>query len=77
MTPEEQSRKEIDSLLQQSGWLVQDQSAINLSASRGVAILRDGGPSHGEYVEQLETQNIKAEGQPMSHPSALCWIEKE
>src|SRR5258706_1327186 len=49
MTPEDQARKEIDSVLQQSGWLVQDRSAINLSAGRGVAIrevsLRKG---HGE-----------------------------
>jgi len=49
MTPEDQARRNIDSLLQQSGWVVQNRSAINLSAGRGVAIrevsLRKG---HGE-----------------------------
>jgi hypothetical protein len=49
MTPEDQARRNIDSLLQQSGWIVQDRSGINLSAGRGVAIrevgLRKG---HGE-----------------------------
>jgi type I restriction enzyme, R subunit len=38
MTPEERARQQIDLLLQQSGWIVQDRSEINLSAGLGVAI---------------------------------------
>ena len=38
MTPEERARQQIDLLLQQSGWIVQDRSQINLAAGPGVAI---------------------------------------
>ncbi len=38
MTPEKRPRQQIDLLLQQSGWIVQDRSGINLSAGPGVAI---------------------------------------
>jgi type I restriction enzyme R subunit len=38
MTPEEKARQQIDLLLQQSGWIIQDRSRINLSADPGVAI---------------------------------------
>src|SRR5690348_3785035 len=38
MTPEERARQQIDVLLQQSGWNVQDRSEINLAAGPGVAI---------------------------------------
>jgi type I restriction enzyme, R subunit len=38
MTPEERARQQIDLLLQQSGWAVQDRSQINLTAGPGVAI---------------------------------------
>jgi hypothetical protein len=38
MTPEEKARQQIDLLLQQSGWIIQDRSKINLSAGPGVAI---------------------------------------
>ena len=38
MTPEERARQQIDLLLQQSGWIVQDRSQINLSAGLGVAV---------------------------------------
>jgi hypothetical protein len=38
MTPEEKARQQIDLLLQQSGWIVQDRSRINLSAGPGVAV---------------------------------------
>jgi type I restriction enzyme R subunit len=37
-SPEELAREKIDALLQQCGWLLQNRSTINLSASRGVAI---------------------------------------
>ena len=38
MTPEERARQQIDTLLYQSGWIVQDRSQTNLSAGVGVAI---------------------------------------
>jgi type I restriction enzyme, R subunit len=38
MTPEEQARVNIDKLLEQSGWLVQDYKYLNLGASLGIAV---------------------------------------
>ncbi|MGI6207709.1 MAG: DEAD/DEAH box helicase family protein, partial [Anaerolineae bacterium] len=38
MTPEQRARANIDSLLRASGWIVQDRSALDLSAGRGVAV---------------------------------------
>src|ERR1700687_1565277 len=38
MTPEQRARQQIDLLLQQSGWIVQDRSETNLAAGAGVAI---------------------------------------
>ena len=38
MKPEESARQQIDLLLQQSGWFIQDRSQINLTAGTGVAI---------------------------------------
>jgi type I restriction enzyme, R subunit len=37
-SPEELAREKIDPLLQQCGWILQNRSTINLSASRGVAL---------------------------------------
>ena len=36
--PEQLARQEIDALLGPCGWVVQDKSAVNLAASRGVAV---------------------------------------
>jgi len=36
--PEQLARQEIDALLGPCGWLVQDKNAVNLAASRGVAV---------------------------------------
>lgn len=38
MTPEEEARKNIDHMLEESGWMVQDYKDINLGASFGVAV---------------------------------------
>lgn len=38
MTPEQEARIIIDEKLNQSGWIVQNVSQLNLSASTGVAI---------------------------------------
>ena len=37
-SPEELAREKIDALLMQCGWILQNRSTVNLSASRGVAI---------------------------------------
>ena len=37
-TPEELARKEIDALLTECGWLIQDYKKLDLSAGRGIAI---------------------------------------
>jgi type I restriction enzyme R subunit len=36
--PEKVAREEIDKALDQCGWDVQDKGAVNLAASRGVAV---------------------------------------
>ena len=38
MTPEEKARLVIDQKLKQSGWVIQDMSQLNLSASLGIAV---------------------------------------
>ena len=49
ITPEDRARQNIDKLLAEAGWIVQDKRATNLSAGRGVAVgefpLKSG---HGE-----------------------------
>ena len=37
-TPEQQARINIDRLLEQAGWTVQDVAALNVHAARGVAV---------------------------------------
>src|SRR5262250_2277685 len=37
-SPEELAREKIDPLLEAGGWLLQNRSTINLSASRGIAL---------------------------------------
>jgi hypothetical protein len=37
-SPEELAREKIDKLLTECGWIIQNRSAINLSAGRGIAI---------------------------------------
>jgi hypothetical protein len=49
-TPEELARQNIDALLQQCGWLIQDYKKLDLSAGRGIAIrevrLKKGAGQH-------------------------------
>ncbi|MBA2743609.1 MAG: hypothetical protein H0U43_04755, partial [Chthoniobacterales bacterium] len=37
-TPEQLARQNIDALLKQCGWIIQDYKQLNLSAARGIAI---------------------------------------
>ena len=77
MTPEEQARVNIDSLLKQAGWSVQDADSINLYASSGVAVrefpLKSG---HGT-ADYLLYVNQKAAGVVEAKPegSTLTGVE--
>jgi type I restriction enzyme R subunit len=73
-TPEDQARINIDRLLTDSGWIVQDRKAINLYAGRGVAVrefpMRSG---HGEadyllFVDAMAVGVVeaKAEGHTLT-----------
>ena len=77
MTPEEQARVNIDNLLEQAGWVVQDAAAVNLHASSGVAVrefpLKSG---HGT-ADYLLYVNQKAAGVVEAKPegSTLTGVE--
>jgi type I restriction enzyme R subunit len=56
-TPEQQAREEIDRLLRAAGWAVQDVSAVDLHAARGVAIREfplDAGHGTADYLLYLD-----------------------
>ena len=77
MTPEEQARVNIDWLLEQAGWVVQDADSINLYTSSGVAVreflLK---PGHGK-ADYLLYVNQKAAGVVEAKPegSTLTGVE--
>ncbi len=49
ITPEDRARQNIDKLLTEAGWIVQDKRATNLSAGRGGAMVQIATkPGHGE-----------------------------
>ena len=57
MTPEQKARIQIDNLLEQVGWSVQDAGSVNLSAARGVAVREFGlKPGYGtaDYLLYLD-----------------------
>ncbi len=66
MTPEQKARIQIDNLLEQVGWAVQDAGSVNLSAARGVAVREFGlKPGHGTadyllYVDQKAAGVVEA-----------------
>lgn len=53
-TPEQQARDKIDTLLEQSGWIVLDKKKINLSASQGVAVRE---PTTNDCRENAQKSN--------------------
>jgi type I restriction enzyme R subunit len=55
MTPEQGLEQQIDLLLQQSGWIVQDRSQTNLSAGLGIAV-REAVLKTGEADDLLFAQ---------------------
>jgi type I restriction enzyme, R subunit len=69
LTPEARARVQIDRMLEQAGWSVQDANAVNLAASRGVAVrefvLK---PSHGRadyllFVDRVAVGVVEAKKQ--------------
>ena len=77
MTPEQQARLNIDNLLEQAGWLVQDVGSVNPYAGVGVAVrefsLKSG---HGK-ADYLLYVNRKAAGVVEAKPegSTLTGVE--
>jgi type I restriction enzyme R subunit len=67
-TPEDKARENIDRLLTQCGWAVQDKGAANLAVSRGVAVrelsFKTGEPDYTLFVDgkALGTVEAKPEG---------------
>ena len=66
MTPEAKARENIDRMLEQSGWVVQDKNALNLYSGTGVAVREFGlKPGHGTadyllYVKQVAVGVVEA-----------------
>jgi type I restriction enzyme R subunit len=71
-TPEQRARQTIDALLGRCGWEVQDKSAVNLSAGRGVAVselsFQTGEPDYTLFVDgkALGTVEAKPEGHSLT-----------
>src|SRR5688572_9786276 len=67
--PEQLARQEIDALLGPCGWIVQDRNAVNLSASRGVAVreltFKGGEPDYTLFVDGKAIGTIEAK--PAGH----------
>ena len=77
-SPEELAREKIDPLLQQCGWMLQNRSTINLSASRGVAI-REALLKDREEVDYLLFVDGKAIGTVEAKPGGftLTGVEEQ
>ena len=64
MKPEEEARQQIDELLTQCGWSVQDRKRLNLGASRGVAIrefaLKAGEADYLLFVDRKAVGTVEA-----------------
>jgi type I restriction enzyme R subunit len=76
-TPEELARQEIDALLGPCGWVVQDKNAVNLAASRGVAVrelsFKTGEPDYTLFVDGKAIGTIEAK--PAGH--SLTGVEEQ
>ena len=77
MTPEQEARINIDRLLQQAGWVIQDADSINLYASRGVAVREFPLNSGHGTADYLLYVNQKAAGVVEAKPegSTLTGVE--
>src|SRR5437773_11528549 len=77
-SPEELAREKIDPLLEHCGWLLQNRSTINLSASRGVA-LREALLKGRDEVDYLLFVDGKAIGTVEAKPEGhtLLGVEEQ
>ena len=75
--PEQLARKEIDALLGPCGWIVQDKNAVNLAASRGVAVrelsFKTGEPDYTLFVDGKAIGTVEAK--PTGH--SLTGVEEQ
>ena len=79
MDPEQQAREEVDRLLGQAGWVIQNRSETNLQAARGVAIREFPlKPRHGE-ADYLLFVDGKAAGAIEAKPegTTLTGVERQ
>lgn len=77
-SPEELAREKIDKLLTHCGWIIQNRSTINLSASRGVAI-REALLKDRDEVDYLLFVDGKAIGTVEAKPEGytLTGVEEQ
>jgi len=77
MSPEELARENIDALLKQCGWIIQNRSTVNLDAARGIAI-REGALKGGE-ADYLLFADRKAIGTIEAKPEGhtLVGVEEQ
>jgi len=77
MTPEEKARQNIDDVLDQCGWLVQDKSQANLHAAKGVALrelsFKTGEPDYTLFVDGKAIGTVEAK--PAGH--SLIGVEEQ
>jgi type I restriction enzyme R subunit len=75
--PEQLARQEIDTLLEQCGWQVQDKSSVNLHSQRGVAVrelsFKTGEPDYTLFVDAKAIGTIEAK--PTGH--SLTGVEEQ
>ncbi len=74
MTPEQEARVNIDRLLEQAGWAVQDVAAVNLYAAQGVAVREfslKAGHGEADYLLFVDRQAVGVvEAKPEGHTLA-------
>lgn len=78
-TPEQRARDQIDAMLAQAGWQVQDKNRINLSSAQGVAVREyqtDIGPA--DYVLFVERRAVGViEAKPESWGERITTVEEQ
>ena len=76
-TPEDLARENMDALLNCCGWVLQDKSAANLSAGRGVAVrglsFKTGEPGYTLFVDGKAIGTVEAK--PEGH--SLIGVEEQ
>jgi type I restriction enzyme R subunit len=77
LTPEQRARQQIDAMLTASGWSIQTNDRINLSASRGVAVCElsfaTGEPDYTLFVDARAIGTVEAK--PEGH--SLVGVEEQ